>query len=192
MRPITAPERCARDTSRSPIRARRPARVIRWCAGIQRPGAMSCSSAGVATAMSSGSSWKKAKPCSTNCGATPRSPSSPGLSNGEWATYWCGTTAVRCTGATRSTPARGASCTARRSGLLRNQGAQPLDAVAIDAEVAPPQARGRAYVDHAAVVEKLHVVHIAQKPRPELGVEVVRVGRDDARARHRLDGFLDV
>src|SRR3972149_3301617 len=65
-------------------------------------------------------------------------------------------------------------------------GAQRLDTRAVDAEIAPSQARGRAYVDQACVLVecKLHVVHETHQPGAELGVEVIRFLPDHGRALH--------
>src|SRR5688500_15070552 len=98
-----------------------------------------------------------------------RSRSSPSASSGARATWWCGTTAARCTGATRLIHAHGGSCTARRSGRRLNPLSQLLDARAVHAEVAPAEARGRAHVDHASVVVELDVVDVAQERRAEFG-----------------------
>jgi alpha-ketoglutarate-dependent taurine dioxygenase len=86
--------RCRHDSSRnsaaaspkSPIRARRPARSIRWCAAIPSPAGARCSSAGAATPMSSACPWRKARHCSTSCGRMRRSRNSAGTSSGASAT----------------------------------------------------------------------------------------------------------
>src|SRR5438270_6676078 len=88
----------------------------------------------------------------------------------------------------RSTATTGPPTTSRSSSRL-NEGAQLLDPLAIDAEVAPPQARGRAHVHEAGalVVVELHVVDVAHERRAEFGVQIVRLGADKGRARHRFD-----
>ena len=166
---------------RSAHRAR--ARAIRWCARIPKPAANACSSAAGATATWLVWSSTRAKRCSTSCGRTPRSRSSPSGSNGGSATCWCGTTAAPCTGATRSTRARGGSCTARRSGgdLIS---ARSCSTRLRFAEIAPPEARGRAHL------ERFRRRRIRRRPRnPEAGCGTPRTGSlprsDDGRARQR-------
>src|SRR3990170_4566694 len=68
-------------------------------------------------------------------------------------------------------------------------GAQRLDPRAVDAEIAPSQARGRAYVDQACLLVeyKLHVVHEAHQPGAIFGVEVIRFLPDDAGTLHGFD-----
>src|SRR5688572_4405487 len=155
-----------------------------WCARIRRPAANACSSAAGATATCWGSSSPRAKRCSMRYGSTRPSRSSPFARSGAWATSSSGTTAAPCTAATPSTRARGASCTARRSGRQRpDQGAQLLHAVAVGLEIAPPEPGGGAYVQQVSRLEEFHIVDEAQDRRAELRVEIVALGSDDGRER---------
>src|SRR5438445_8507339 len=174
---------------RSATLAKLPARAIHWCGSIPRPGARACCSAGAAIAISRVSRWRRASGGSTRYGSTPRSRVSPSGSNGARETSSCGTTAARCTGAMPSIRRCGACSTARRSSPP-NKPAQRLDAIAVDAEVAPPEPRGRAHVHHALllIVVKLHVIHVAHQLRAELGVQIVALGADHGGALDRLDG----
>ena len=67
--------------------------------------------------------------------------------------------------------------------------AQPLDAVAIHAEVPASEPRGRAHLDRAAVEEELDVVDEAKQLAAELRMQVIGSGGNDRRARKRFDGL---
>src|SRR5436190_3256740 len=59
--------------------------------------------------------------------------------------------------------------------------AQLLEAPAVDPEVAAPEARGRAHVDHPrlVVVKEFDVVDVAHQRRAELRVKIIGFGPDD-------------
>src|SRR5688500_11822359 len=107
--------------------------------------------------------------------------SSAFVGRGAWARSSSETTAGTCNATLPSTRARGASCTARRSGRQRpDQGAQLLHAVAVGLEIAAPEPGGGAYVQQVSRLEEFHIVDEAQDRRAELRVEIVALGSDDS------------
>src|SRR5437773_8009067 len=91
--------------------------------------------------------------------------------------------ATKATGRSTATPSTGPirlwDISSRWSRSRRAEArAQLLDAPAVDPEVAAPEARGRAHVDHPrlVVVEEFDVVDVAHQRRAELCVKMIGFG----------------